>query len=148
MGAFEDVVEPLVAKLCEVNERDRVPLQSRQRIGGVAQQPDYSKLRLDMVIRTDEEVVFGHGIVLLVLAEVVNAGSWPAVVIPERGEDWDVDPRKLLFVGAHALPVGVVAGMRDPLVEDGIGGTVDLVEVTIGTATHVHSRREGDERIR
>src|SRR5271155_5367451 len=78
-----------------------------------------------------------RGIVLLMLAEVVNPRSGASGVVADRDQDRDIDPRKLFLVGNHALPVGVVARMLNPPVKDRVRRAIDLVEVTIRSPAHV-----------
>src|SRR5207245_6600809 len=78
-----------------------------------------------------------RGIVLLMLAEVVNARSGASGVVADRDKDRDIDPCELPLVRDHALPVAVVAGMLDPSVEDRVRRTIDLVQVAIRSPAHV-----------
>src|SRR4030095_14331563 len=91
----------------------------------------------DVVVRTDDQVVVRIRVVLVMLGEIIDGGSWSSVVIPGCCKNRDLDPREFVLVGNHIPPVGVVARMPDPSVENRIWCSVDLLQVTIGPAAHV-----------
>ena len=70
--------------------------------------------------------------IFVMLEEVIEGTNLGVVVKAGGGQDRDVDAGEFLPVGDHALPVGVIARMVEPAVEERIGRAVDLVQRAVG----------------
>src|SRR5579859_4129197 len=89
------------------------------------------------MVRTNQKIVLRLGIVLGVFVQVIDRRARTSIVVSGSLQNWNVDARELLFIWNHLLPVCVVTGMGDPLIEDRVGCAVDLLQITIGSAADV-----------
>src|SRR5437764_15208839 len=94
-----------------------VPSQAIER---TAQRTDCPALSSDVVVWPDHQVMVGRRVMLVVLGEIVQSSFLPAVVIARRRQNRDRDGGEFVPIWAHRLPVRIVGGMREPLVEDRI----------------------------
>src|SRR5688572_3339735 len=111
--AFEHVVEPLVAQLTQVDVGNGIELDVLDVRHGA---PPYwiyrSALARWVIVGSDQQVMFGIGSILHVLAEVPQRAHLAAVEVPCGRENRNADTREFRLVGNHPLPIRVVAGVR------------------------------------
>src|SRR6267143_6728856 len=81
-AALEDVIEPLIAKLRHVQLRYRVQFIPSQNFKEVLPEHPYrSTVTSEVVVRADDQIMFGLRIVFVMLLEVIEGASGSSEII-------------------------------------------------------------------